>query len=201
MRDIQKVLEEIKAEILPFESWERLPGETSAAYAAFCVYRDFGTGRNIRKAVAMACKDVVGVTSNSTGSTTEGNLIAKRYKVWRNFSMQYRWRERAEAYDNYIDRLKQAELRKTIEAQGEVQRQVTGKMLLTVSKKLDMMDAGELEPKVLSDWVSTAIKAERDAAAMVMGSVAGAGGGAVVSTGSTTGADKQIVFQPEFEGI
>ena len=42
MTDFDKAIKQAKAEILPFESWERLPGETSAA---FCTFRDFGAER------------------------------------------------------------------------------------------------------------------------------------------------------------
>jgi hypothetical protein len=38
MTDIEKVIEEARAAALPFESWERLPGESAGAYFAFCVY-------------------------------------------------------------------------------------------------------------------------------------------------------------------
>ena len=42
---------------LPYESWERLPGESGAAFAAFCAFRDLGLERNIRKAVDSVEKD------------------------------------------------------------------------------------------------------------------------------------------------
>jgi hypothetical protein len=57
MTDIDKTLDEAKAAALPFESWERLAGESGLAYAAFCAYRDLGLERNIRKAVETAEKD------------------------------------------------------------------------------------------------------------------------------------------------
>ena len=38
MTDIDKVIEEARAEMLPFESWEQLKGESSAAFSAFCVF-------------------------------------------------------------------------------------------------------------------------------------------------------------------
>jgi hypothetical protein len=50
MTDIDKAIEEAKAAIMPFESWERLPGESGLAYAALCAFRDYGPERNIRKA-------------------------------------------------------------------------------------------------------------------------------------------------------
>ena len=153
MTDFDKAIEQARAEVLPFESWERLPGETSAAFAAFCAFRDFGSDRNIRKAVDSAEKDEA--------------VRAKRYRVWRNWCTQFRWRERAADYDNYTEKLKQGEFRKTIEAQGELHRKVTGKMLEVVSKKLDTMNPEELTQGNVSEWVQTAIKTEREAAGLV----------------------------------
>jgi len=154
MTDIDKTIEDVwpksaLAAMLPFESWERLQGESSAAFAAFCAYRDFGAERNIRKAVDSFEKDEV--------------VRAKRYRVWRNWATQFRWRERAADYDRYIEKLKQTELRKTIEAQGEKHRVVTGKMLDVVQKKLDLMNPEDLAQGTVAEWVQTAIKAEREA--------------------------------------
>ena len=42
VRDYEKIVEEAKASALPYENWERLPGETGAAFAAFCAFRDYG---------------------------------------------------------------------------------------------------------------------------------------------------------------
>ena len=83
------------------------------------------------------------------------------------WSTAFRWRERAADYDRYVERLKQSELRKTIEAQGEKHRAVTGKMLDVVSKKLDLMNPAELSDGNLTEWVQTAIKAEREALELV----------------------------------
>jgi hypothetical protein len=145
MTGFDKAIEEAKSDALPFESWERLPGETSAAFSAFCAFRDCGAERNIRRAVESAEK--------------KPDLQGKKYRVWRNWCSQFRWRERAADFDRYLEKLKQAELRKTIEAQGEKHRQVTGKMLDVVSKKLDLMNPEELAQGAVAEWVQTAIKA------------------------------------------
>jgi uncharacterized short protein YbdD (DUF466 family) len=175
MTGIEKAVEAAKADMLPFESWERLPGETGGAFAAFCSFRDLGLERNIRKAVESVEKDVA--------------ARGRKYKVWRNWSTQFRWRERAADYDKYIEKLKQTEMRKTIEAQGERHREVTGKMLDVVSKKLDTMNPRELSQGNLTEWVQTAIKAEREAA------------GLVTPNGGNETKQGEFNFTPDFQGL
>jgi len=175
MTDFEKAIEEAKAEVLPFESWERLPGESGAAYTAFCAFRDYGADRNIRKAVESFEKDET--------------KREKRYRVWRNWSTQFRWRERASDYDRYTEKLKQTELRKTIEAQGEKHREVTGKMLDVVSKKLDTMNPEDLTQGNVTEWVATAIRAEREAA------------GLVTPSGKPEPKQGELSFTPDFQGL
>jgi hypothetical protein len=175
MTNMDKAIKEAKEEMLPYESWERLPGESGAAFAAFCAYRDCGLDRSIRKAIESVEKDEV--------------VLAKRYRVWRNYSCQYRWQERAADFDRHIEQLKQTELRKTIEAQGEMHRVVTGKMLNVVSKKLDTMNPADLSQGAVTEWVQTAIKAEREAA------------GLVTSNGKPDTKQGELKFTSDFEGL
>ena len=175
MKDFDKAINEAKAAIMPFESWERLPGENAKAFAAFCAFRDFGPERNIINAVDSTVKDV--------------GVRAKRYRSWRKWCSQYHWRERAVDFDRYIENLKQEELRKTIEAQGEMHRKVTGKMLDVVSKKLDTMDPEELTQGNVTEWVQTAIKADREAI------------GNVIPGNSAESKQGQLNFVADFQGI
>jgi hypothetical protein len=175
MTDIDKIIKEAKAELLPFECWERLAGESGAAYAAFCAYRDFGPERNIRRAV-------------ETAESDRGRQD-KRYRMWRNWSAQFRWRERAADYDRHTEKLRQAERRKTIEAQGEQRRAVIGKMLAVVGQKLDLMDPADLAQGTVAEWVGTAIRAEREAA------------GLATPDGKTEPKQGEINFTSEFEGL
>ncbi|MDR0497753.1 MAG: hypothetical protein LBH42_09075 [Treponema sp.] len=175
MTDFGKAIEEAKAALMPFESWERLTGESGAAYAAFCSFRDLGPERNIRKAIESKVKDE--------------SVRAKKYRVWRNWSTQFRWRERAADYDNYIEKLKQTELRKTIEAQGEKHREITGKMLQVVGKKLDTMNPEDLTQGNVTEWAAMAIRAEREAA------------GLVTSSGKPEPKQGELTFTSDFEGL
>jgi hypothetical protein len=172
MTDIDQTIDEAKAAVLPFESWERLAGETGAAYAAFCAYRDYGPERSIRRAVETSEQDK-----------------GKQYGTRRGWAARFRWRERAADYDRYLDRLKQGEVRKTIEEQGKVHRRVTGKMLEVVFKKLEMMNPADVSQGTVTEWVQTAVKAEREAAGLVMPNAT-----AEMKQG-------EINFTPEFEGL
>jgi hypothetical protein len=184
MTDMDKAIEEARAAVMPFESWERLPGESGLAYAAFCAFRDYGPERNIRKAAEGQFNK-----AELSGAKIE-TAIAKKYRVWRNWCSQFRWRERAADYDNYTDKLKQAELRKTIEAQGEKHRAITGKMLAVVEKKLDLMNPADLAQGTVTEWVETAIRAEREAAGLV-----------APNSGKAEPKQGEINFTPEFEGL
>jgi hypothetical protein len=183
MMDMDKAIEEAREIVMPFESWERLPGESGLAYAAFCAFRDYGPERNIRKAVEGRFRKAEG--HNAKVETA----IAKKYRTWRNWCSAYRWRERAADYDSYADKLKQAEVRKTIEEQGERHRAVTKKMLEVVEKKLDLMNPAELTQGTVTEWVEAAIRAEREAA------------GLVTANGKTEPKQGEINFTPEFNGL
>jgi hypothetical protein len=63
-------------------------------------------------------------------------------------------------------------------------------MLAVVSKKLDLMDPADLAAGTVTEWVETAIRAEREAAGL-----AAPGGG------KPEPRQGEISFAPEFEGI
>jgi len=147
MKNIDKVLEEARAEIMPFNSWEFLPKESPEAFAAFVVYRDLGFDRSIKKAI-----EKVSDNSNSVCA------YSKSYGSWRKWAVDYRWKERAADFDRYNEQLKQTENRKTIEAQAEKHREVTGLMLDVVKKKLQTMQPDDLSAGGVVEFVETAVK-------------------------------------------
>jgi hypothetical protein len=197
MTDFDKAIEEAKGAMLPYESWERLAGESSLAFAAFCIFRDYGPERSIRKAAVRYADSLEfdgrggGDTEQRQGSepSNSGQTVEKRYRVWRNWCTQFRWRERAADFDRYTEKLKQEEFRKTIEAQGEMHRAVTGKMLEVVKKKLESMKPEDLSQGTVTEWVQTAIRAEREAA------------GLVASGGKSEAKQRELNFTPDFQGL
>jgi hypothetical protein len=185
MRDIEETIEEAKAEILPYESWERLAGESGMAHAAFCAYRDYGPERNIHRAAE----------GSLSAEGMDSRKLEKRYRMWRGWASRFRWRERAAEYDQYLDRLKQTEKRKTLEEQEAVYRETTKKMLQMVNKKLDLMKPGELTPGAVKEWVEAAVRTDREIGLL---------GPAAVPEGKRDGQggrQLEIRFTPEFEGL
>jgi hypothetical protein len=148
VEDNDILFDKVKENLLPLECWEKLAKESAASFAAFCVFRDYGSDRNIKRAVETVEND--------------NAKQVKKCRIWRNWSNQFQWFKRASAYDVYIDKLKQAERRKTIEQREEAYREVTGKMFQVVNKKLDLMDACELTQGNVTEWMTAAVKTERD---------------------------------------
>ena len=69
--------------------WEKLPQEGPKAFEAFCVYRDMKP-RSVLKAYRQK-------TSNKTAARVSGS--------WNEWTAEFRWSDRVEAYDAYIERI------------------------------------------------------------------------------------------------
>ncbi len=81
------------------EAWTRRPGETATAYAAFCTYRDLGPARSLD-----------GAYRQHTGPQKGPKRASGNWKRWHR---DHAWKNRAEAYDAYLDEEKrQAEAQK-----------------------------------------------------------------------------------------
>jgi hypothetical protein len=175
MLDNEKIIDEVQAGTLPYRSWEQLPKETAEAFDAFCIFRDIKIERNIKTAVESVYADK--------------KISNQKYNVWRNWAWKFKWRERAESYYRYLEQMKQEEIRKTIEAQGELHRQVAGKMLNVVSKKLDLMNPEELTQNNVSEWANTAVKIHRE------------DGGLIATNGKQETKQGELNFVTDFQGL
>lgn len=93
--------------------WELQEGEPARAFAAFCVYRDLPVyERTLNLAHQI-----------STGKPHDKSLRAPGY--WAEWSSEWRWVERAAAYDGYLDserrKVREAKTRELAERRAEVE--------------------------------------------------------------------------------
>lgn len=125
------------------EIWERLPNESSKAYAAFCIYRDLGFERSLDKALAVA------------------NKKPTNRRHWARWMEKYKWVERAQAYDDYIEQKKRKEQEKAILEMAERHARIAMAFQQKVVERLRELDPSDLSPKDLSTWFDIAAKIER----------------------------------------
>ena len=110
-------------QILP---WDRQPGETTPAYAAFASYRDMGHSRSNAKVA---------------------RELGKSVTIINRWSSQWRWVARTEAWDSMPGRETQAafaEVAARIAAQHE---RVATKLLDRLERNLDLMVDGTNPPQ------------------------------------------------------
>ena len=124
------------------ELWERQPGESTKAYAAFCVYRDLGTERSLEKA----------------GQTLDKPRTRKWLGEW---SAKYNWLERAMAYDDYLERKKREEKEKAILEMAERHARLAMAFQQRIAQRLQEIDPAELSPADMARWLDIATKLER----------------------------------------
>ena len=76
------------------ELWDQQPGESSKAYQAFRLYRDFGPMRSMN-----AVWDVERARKQQHAGSTP--------QTWKRWSSRFSWVERAQAFDHHKERLEQ----------------------------------------------------------------------------------------------
>jgi hypothetical protein len=138
------------------EIWERRPGESARAYAAFCVYRDLGTGRSLNLAY--------GEWRRSQGCAGDA---AKAAGYWAEWSSGFAWVARAEAYDGHLEALKRAAresaLRRLEERRLDFELKNQDRLEARVEKAEAILDKADRAP--ITDV--TQDKAEPDAAGKI----------------------------------
>jgi hypothetical protein len=129
------------------EIWERQNNESSKAYAAFCVYRDLGPERSLDKALSVA------------------NKKPTNRRHWSRWMEKYRWYERAQAYDDYIERKERKEKEKAILEKADEMADRHVKLAKAfqqrIAQALQQIDPAQLSPSDMAKWLDVATKLER----------------------------------------
>jgi len=128
--------------------WDRLSGESSKAYAHFCLYRDMGQARSLRKLAADA-------------------KTASKLRQLQHWSSRWKWVERCQKYDDHLqyhDRLRQEKERKDmLTRHGKIA--VLGQNLVVkgIEKLLADVEQGkrDLSASDASRLLDVAVKIER----------------------------------------
>jgi hypothetical protein len=118
----------------PDYPWDRQPGESPQAFAAFAVYRDMGVYRD-QRAVA--------------------RVVKKQRSLLGRWSITYEWVSRVSAWDAWNDaelrKLKEAERRKALDAQLKLGKQMMESAAETIAAKRDS-DTPSLEDKDVPNY-------------------------------------------------
>ena len=117
--------------------WLRQPGETDKAFAAFQVYLDMGSERNISK---------VGQKLDKSRSQID---------AWR---VKYDWKNRAVAYDNYLISSKALKQKKEIEARYERFGRLSDQLAAFGISLLKTSDPSKLTHKEAIGYMQLALK-------------------------------------------
>jgi hypothetical protein len=136
--------------------WERLPGESAKAYAAFCVYRDLGPRRSLDEASRLYHAQPA---RDEDGPTTRPKRRASG--VVRQWAERWDWTSRALAWDHEVE---QGKRKKQLEAIQEMAERHAREAMLLQNKaveRLRQLRPEELGPQDTLRYLIEAAKLER----------------------------------------
>jgi hypothetical protein len=128
--------------------WDRQPHESSKAYAHFCLYRDMGRDRSLRKLAQ------------------DAKCISKVAQL-RRWSSRWRWVERSQRYDDYLehqDRLRQEKERKDMLSRHAKIAVLVQSLAVKATEKLIAQveqGNGDLTASEVSRLLDVGVKVER----------------------------------------
>jgi hypothetical protein len=133
--------------------WERQPGESTQAFAAFVIYRDLGAARSLRASYARQKGVEDGPELRANG----------RLYAW---SADHNWVERAAAWDAEQDRIRRQAHQEEVAAMSRRHVQVARLFQNQVVKRFQALTDNEvmaLKPFELAKFFELAVKVEREA--------------------------------------
>jgi hypothetical protein len=128
--------------------WERLPGESDKAFAAFIAYRDTAEkDRSIPKCVA----------------AYYGGESSAKVRQWQRWSSDFRWQERVQAWTDEQDRVATAARLREIEAMNARHASEARALQQKALTRLQTLQPSELSPGLLLRYLLDAARLERSA--------------------------------------
>jgi hypothetical protein len=134
--------------------WEPLPGESSKAYQAFCLYRDLGPGRSLDQ----ASRDY----HRRPDEPGSGNQRKPRASgTIRGWALRWNWPGRAQAWDRELERVHYEKQKAANAEMGE--RQIREAMMLQQKavETLRLLRPEDLGPRDVLHYLVEAAKLER----------------------------------------
>lgn len=122
------------------EPWERQDGETARAWEAFCIYRDMGPDRSLRKVVQELNKNLTTIAE---------------------WSSKYDWVKRVAAWDAEQDRIARQEQTKAIKAMRNRHAGMAKAMIVKAGRALQRIPDEEIKASDISRMIEVASKLER----------------------------------------
>jgi hypothetical protein len=134
--------------------WEALPGESSKAYRAFCLYRDMGPSRSLDQA-SRAYHSRPDQPANGGGRK---NRASGTIRGW---AQRWNWPGRALDWDRELDRVQREKQKAASAEMGE--RQVREAMMLQQKavERLRLLRPDDLSPREVLSYLIEAAKLER----------------------------------------
>jgi hypothetical protein len=122
------------------ETWDRIGGESSRAFALFAHYRDEGLNRSLRK-------------------TAEAFKVSTR--AVEKMSSRHSWRVRVRAFDREQDRQRQLDNRAAQRDMEDRHARLGTLMQQKALARLQTMDASEMTPNQVAQFMDLGVKIER----------------------------------------
>lgn len=120
--------------------WERQEKESAKAFEAFCIYRDMGIQRSVRKVA---------------------RELGKSETLMARWSGNYNWVERATAWDEEQDRIVRQMQLDDIKKMRKRHAEIATDMLVKAAAALEELPADEIKAADISRMVDIASKLER----------------------------------------
>jgi hypothetical protein len=134
------------------EPWQRQPGESSRAFAAFQIYRDLPPRE----------RSVFAVAERLSYRISEARRKSRRppgkLRIW---CSRWRWVARARAWDEELDRCQRETQQQARRDMAERHARAAVAVLHRALKRLETLDPETLSPGDVIRWLETAVKIER----------------------------------------